>query len=82
MEFTRHETETLILALSIAIDKENKALQDLINEKVKGLGSAIRERERHLESMDVLRTRFKRLRTRRVRLKQDLNPLADKSRPG
>ena len=59
MTFTKRETQTLVLAISVAIDKERHALEGLKTEvRQHGVKAAIDERTRHVGELQRLRSRL------------------------
>jgi hypothetical protein len=60
MEFTKYETRTLDLAISVAIEKETKALEGLGREiRDQATMSVIAERTQHIRELDRLRERIR-----------------------
>jgi hypothetical protein len=59
MELTKSERQTLLLAVGVALDKENQALQSLQSQvRTLGINAAIEARIKHVAELDRLRGRL------------------------
>ncbi len=60
MNLTRRETKTLALAVGVAIDKERRAIEELLKGEVRadGINRVIHERMEHVAELDRLRLKL------------------------
>ena len=60
MNLTRREAQTLVLAVGVAIDKERRAIEQLLKGEVRadGLKRVIQERTQHVAELDRLRSKL------------------------
>jgi len=61
MEFSKGDTQTLILALGVAIEKERCAIETLGSEiKTQDIAKTVQQREQHLLALERLQEQLKR----------------------